>query len=85
MDTVLVTGGRGHLGRDLVPRLKRSCRVPVLARSPGSDPDVEWIRGDLAGGEDVAEGACSLPARFSAVLDTAQSRGGDSGQRVSPM
>jgi nucleoside-diphosphate-sugar epimerase len=48
MDTVLVTGGTGHLGRDLVSRLKGSYRVRVLARSPGSDPDVEWIRGDLA-------------------------------------
>jgi nucleoside-diphosphate-sugar epimerase len=41
MDTVLVTGGTGHLGRDLVPRLKRSYRVRVLARSTGSDRDVE--------------------------------------------
>ena len=46
-----MTGGTGHLGRDLVARLKGSYRVRVLARSPGSDPDVEWVRGDLATGE----------------------------------
>ncbi|MER5204153.1 NAD(P)H-binding protein [Streptomyces sp. NPDC002825] len=53
MDTVLVTGGTGHLGRDVVARLKPSHHVRVLARSPGSDPDVEWIRGDLATGEGI--------------------------------
>jgi uncharacterized protein YbjT (DUF2867 family) len=54
MDTVVVTGGTGHLGRDLVARLKGSYRVRVLARSRGSDPDVEWIRADLATGEGLA-------------------------------
>jgi uncharacterized protein YbjT (DUF2867 family) len=55
MDTVLITGGTGHLGRDLVSRLKGSYRVRVVARSAGSDPDVEWIRGDLATGEGIAD------------------------------
>jgi len=51
--TVTVTGGTGHLGRDVVDRLKPAYRVRVLARSPGSDPEVEWFRGDLATGEGV--------------------------------
>ena len=55
MDTVLVTGGTGHLGRDLLARLRGSYRVRVLARSAMSDSDVEWIRGDLATGEGIAE------------------------------
>src|SRR5215204_6190272 len=55
MDTVLVTGGTGHLGRDLVARLKGSYRVRVLARSPGSQPGVEWVPGDLATGEGIAD------------------------------
>ena len=55
MDTVLITGGTGHLGRDLISRLRSSYRVRVLARSTGSDPDVEWIRGDLATGEGIAD------------------------------
>ena len=76
MDTVVVTGGTGHLGRDLVARLKTSYRVRVLARSPGSDPDVEWIRGDLASGEGIAgalEG--SQTVIHAATLSPAARRG----------
>jgi nucleoside-diphosphate-sugar epimerase len=46
MDTVLVTGGTGHLGRDIVPQLQqRNYRVRILARTPGQDPAIDWIRG----------------------------------------
>ena len=46
---VLVTGGTGHLGRDLVRRLvQEGHRVRVFARSPGPEADVEWAIGDLA-------------------------------------
>jgi uncharacterized protein YbjT (DUF2867 family) len=55
VDTVLVTGGTGHLGRDIVRLLKPVHRVRVLARSPGDDPDVEWVKGDLATGEGIQE------------------------------
>ena len=55
METLLVTGGTGHLGRDLVDVLKDRYRVRVLARRPGHDPAVEWVRGDLGTGEGVAE------------------------------
>ncbi|MFI2370751.1 SDR family oxidoreductase [Streptomyces sp. NPDC018833] len=55
MDTVLVTGGTGHLGRDLIGLLKPDYRVRVLARSRGTDPDVEWVRGDLAAGAGIRE------------------------------
>jgi uncharacterized protein YbjT (DUF2867 family) len=76
MDTVLVSGGTGHLGRDLVPRLKRSFRVRVLARSPGSDPEVEWIRGDLATGEGLADAlAGSQTVIHAATLSPAARRG----------
>ena len=76
MDTVLVTGGTGHLGRDLVSRLKGSYRVRVLARSPGSDHDVEWIRGDLATGEGVADAlAGSQSVIHAATLSPAARRG----------
>jgi len=52
MTHVLVTGGTGHLGRDLVARLVRDGhRVRVFARSPQNAIDVEWAIGDLATGE----------------------------------
>jgi uncharacterized protein YbjT (DUF2867 family) len=76
MDTVLVTGGTGHLGRDLIPRLKGSYRVRVLARSTGSDPDVEWIRGDLATGEGIAQALVgSQTVIHAATLSPAARRG----------
>jgi uncharacterized protein YbjT (DUF2867 family) len=76
MDTVLVTGGTGHLGRDLASRLKGSYRVRVLARSPGSDPDVEWIRGDLATGAGIADAlAGSRTVVHAATLSPAARRG----------
>lgn len=54
MNTTLVTGGTGHLGRDIVRRLlAQGKRVRVLARSPRRDPAVEWAAGDLATGEGV--------------------------------
>jgi uncharacterized protein YbjT (DUF2867 family) len=46
---ILVTGGTGHLGRTIVSDLsKAGHRVRVIARRPGTDPAVEWVRGDLA-------------------------------------
>jgi uncharacterized protein YbjT (DUF2867 family) len=76
MDTVLVTGGTGHLGRDLVARLKGSHQVRVLARSPGSDPDVEWVRGDLATGEGIAEALARIQTVIhAATLSPAARRG----------
>ncbi|MCP3404261.1 SDR family oxidoreductase [Bradyrhizobium sp. CCGB01] len=56
MTLTLVTGGTGHLGRDIVDRLVRDGRrVRVLARSPGLRSDVEWATGDLATGAGLRE------------------------------
>jgi uncharacterized protein YbjT (DUF2867 family) len=56
LNTILVTGGTGHLGRDLVKQLTAQGRaVRILARRPGRDPGVEWAQGDLATGEGLAE------------------------------
>jgi uncharacterized protein YbjT (DUF2867 family) len=76
MDTVLVTGGTGHLGRDLIARLKGSYRVKVLARSTGTDSDVEWVRGDLATGEGIADAVtgCQIVIH-AATLSPAARRG----------
>lgn len=54
MTLILVTGGTGHLGQDLVRTLlTQGERVRVLARSPRRDPAVEWAVADLASGEGV--------------------------------
>ena len=64
MSTILVTGGTGHLGRDLVKQLTAQGRtVRVLARRPDRAPGVEWAQGDLATGEGLAaavEGAQTI-------------------------
>jgi uncharacterized protein YbjT (DUF2867 family) len=53
---ILVTGGTGHLGRDIVSLLTgQGHQVRVLARTPGQDPAVEWIQGDLATGRGITE------------------------------
>jgi nucleoside-diphosphate-sugar epimerase len=55
MNPVLVTGGTGHLGRDIVRRLvEKGHPVRVFARSPGPETDVEWATGDLATGDGPA-------------------------------
>ena len=59
--TILVTGGTGHLGRKVVELLVRDGhRVRMLARTPGSDPAVKWIRGDLATGEGIPEAVAGV-------------------------
>ena len=55
---VLVTGGTGTLGRELVPRLLEDGRtVRVMSRGgarAGLPEGVEWARADLASGEGLA-------------------------------
>jgi uncharacterized protein YbjT (DUF2867 family) len=59
--TILVTGGTGHLGRKVVELLVRDGhRVRVLSRRPGRDRAVNWIEGDLATGEGVAEAVAGV-------------------------
>jgi len=61
MTLVLVTGGTGHLGQDLVDRLVRDGhQVRIFARARKPRADVEWAIGDLATGE-------GLPAALRGV------------------
>ncbi len=54
MKRVLVTGGTGHLGGQLVPRLeKQGCIVRVMSRGPAQLPPEstrEWAQADLVTG-----------------------------------
>jgi uncharacterized protein YbjT (DUF2867 family) len=52
---VLVTGGTGTLGREIVPRLREAGHtVRVMSRHPGHEDGVEWARADLSTGEGLA-------------------------------
>ncbi|MEB3366333.1 SDR family oxidoreductase [Saccharopolyspora mangrovi] len=67
METVAITGGTGHLGRQLVRLLKPTHQVRVLTRHPGTDSEIQWVPGDLATGSGVEE----LVAGASCVVHAA--------------
>ncbi|WP_426997700.1 SDR family oxidoreductase [Pseudarthrobacter sp. N5] len=77
MDDVLVTGGTGHLGTDIVRLLvERGDRVRVLSRMPGTDPDVLGIQGDLATGSGIREAVTGVRTIVhAATLSPAAQRG----------
>jgi uncharacterized protein YbjT (DUF2867 family) len=67
---ILLTGGTGHLGGALIPRLiQRGHQLRVLARKPRNTPGVEWIAGDLATGQGLAEAV----SRIDVVIHAATS------------
>jgi uncharacterized protein YbjT (DUF2867 family) len=77
MSDVLVTGGTGHLGVDIVRLLKqRGDQVRVLARTPGQDPDIEWIRGDLGTGAGIAEAVRGVDVVVHAATNSPAARRG---------
>jgi uncharacterized protein YbjT (DUF2867 family) len=78
MNRILVAGGTGRLGRDLVARLLAERRsVRLLARTPGKSSDVEWARGDLATGDGIAEAVRDVDTVIhAATLSPIASRGG---------
>lgn len=59
MKRVLLTGGSGRLGQELVPRLLApGYTVRVMSRraaDPGQDLGIEWAQADLASGAGLAE------------------------------
>jgi uncharacterized protein YbjT (DUF2867 family) len=55
MTRILVAGGTGALGRDVVARLRKDAYLTrVLSRSAG-EGGVEWARGDIVTGEGLGE------------------------------
>jgi uncharacterized protein YbjT (DUF2867 family) len=76
--TILVTGGTGHLGRAIVARLAdRGERVRVLARQPGVERSIEWVRGDLTTGAGVIEAVAGADVVIHAATNSpAAQRGG---------
>ncbi|MBR0852726.1 NAD(P)H-binding protein [Bradyrhizobium diazoefficiens] len=77
MALTLVTGGTGHLGRDIVDRLVRGGhRVRVLARSPGARPDIEWASGDLATGAGLRDALRDVDTVINAATHSPVARRG---------
>src|SRR5919198_4198326 len=52
---ILLTGGTGTLGRQIMPLLREAgCKIRVLSRHPHEPTDgVEYVTGDLATGEGI--------------------------------
>ena len=68
---ILVTGGTGALGRNVVKRLLDSGhRVRILSRRPGTGHD--WIQGDLATGAGLEAAVTGIDAIVHAASATVQ-------------
>jgi uncharacterized protein YbjT (DUF2867 family) len=68
---VLVTGGTGALGREVVEQLRASHhQARVLSRKPGSGDD--WVRGDLATGAGLETAVLGIDAIVHAASATTQ-------------
>ena len=84
MSTVLVTGGTGTLGREVVRQLADAGHaVRVLSRRPrdGAAPGVEWAVGDLTTGAGVAEAVRGVAAIVHCASDGRAPAGDISGTR----
>ncbi|MBE9375241.1 NAD(P)H-binding protein [Saccharopolyspora sp. HNM0983] len=76
MQTVLVTGGTGHLGSEVVQLLAPTHRVRVLTRRPGTGGAGEQVRGDLVTGEGLADAVDGVDAVVhAATFSPAAQRG----------
>jgi len=68
---ILVTGGTGALGREVVKRLRQSGhRARVLSRKPGSGAD--WAQGDIATGAGLNQALMGMDAVVHAATAAAQ-------------
>jgi len=74
---ILVTGGTGHLGRDLVPNLKQAGhRLRLLARHPATDAEIDWVKGDLSTGEGLSEAVRDVDLVLHAATNSPIARRG---------
>jgi uncharacterized protein YbjT (DUF2867 family) len=70
---ILVTGGTGALGREVVKRLlERGHRARVLSRKPGDGDD--WVQGDLATGAGLEKAVIGIDAIVHAGSATTEWR-----------
>jgi uncharacterized protein YbjT (DUF2867 family) len=75
---VLVTGGTGTLGRQLVPRLRAAGRdVRVLSRQPrGAEPGIDYVAADLSEADDATAVARAVSG-IGTIIHAAGSTKGD--------
>jgi uncharacterized protein YbjT (DUF2867 family) len=81
MSTVLVTGGTGHLGRDLIPELQRAghhVRALTRRRRHGLEhgADVEWVVGDLGTGAGLDEAMSRIDLVVNAATNSPMAQRG---------
>jgi len=77
MSTVLVTGGTGHLGRDLIPELQRARHhVRALTRRPRQDAETEWVIGDLSTGAGLDEAMAGVDLVLNAATNSPMAQRG---------
>ena len=73
MKRVLMTGGTGALGREVVPELlKAGYTVRILSRRPDSASlwsQVEWVQGDMASGSGIREAVTGVDTIIHAATD----------------
>jgi uncharacterized protein YbjT (DUF2867 family) len=68
---ILVTGGTGALGREVVRKLRAAGHTArVLSRKPASEPD--WARGDIATGAGLSEAMTGIDAVVHTATAAAQ-------------
>lgn len=74
---ILLTGGTGHLGQAIGPRLKQQGhQVRILARRPRGDREFEWVTGDLATGEGVRDAVAGVETIIHAATNSPAARRG---------
>ncbi|HEV8192366.1 MAG TPA: NAD(P)H-binding protein [Ktedonobacterales bacterium] len=77
MGTLLVTGGTGHLGRDLIPELQRAGHhVRALTRRPRHDAETEWVVGDLGTGEGLDKAMAGVDQVVNAATNSPMAQRG---------
>lgn len=78
MKRILLTGGSGRLGRELVPRLQASgFIVRVMSRQPArgdEPPGTEWAQADLENGAGLAEALEGVGGVIHAASDVLKRR-----------
>ena len=68
---ILVTGGTGALGREVVKRVRAAGHTArVLSRKPNAEPD--WAQGDVATGAGLGEALIGIDAVVHAATSAAQ-------------